>query len=102
MTGTEGVPEGSARGLIAFALLAIGWIAFLADLLDLNPQGLAVLGAVLIGLALWILRVFTREFWNRQPRRPREPWVANITEDHPDALGSLDLADRANRQENHR
>lgn len=96
MNRPQGAPEGSARGLIAFVLLALGWISLLADCLDLNPQGLAVAGVVLIILALWLLNVFTREFWNL---KPRQPWVADITEDHPDALGSLDLAERAHRQE---
>lgn len=67
------------RGLIAWALMLTGCIEILADIVRLNITGLALLGVVDIAVALWLLDVFTREFWNRNHRRPL---VATITDDH--------------------
>lgn len=57
-------------GLVAWALMAAGWICLLTDVARLHITGLAVLGAALILIALWILGVFTRTFWN-QHHTPR-------------------------------
>ena len=83
--------RGSARAVTGWTLLALGLIAFAADVARLNMTGLALAGVVVMTLAVWILGGFRRE-----------AWIADITDTHPDALGSLDLAERAHHQENQR
>jgi hypothetical protein len=38
--------------------------------------------------------VFLIGMRRRRAARPRKPWIQSIPEDHPDALGSLDLRER--------
>lgn len=79
------------RAHIGWMLLLAGVIYIGHDIVRLNMTGLALLGVVHLILALWLLGVFRRDFW-----------IATITEDHPDALGSLDIAERAHRREHDR
>lgn len=76
------------RVLIAWMSFAAGSIFITADIIRLRITGLALLGAVLLIIWVWLLDGFRRE-----------SWIQTITEDHPDALGSLDIAERAHRQE---
>lgn len=78
------------RDILAWMLLFAGGFLFLSDLFRLQITGLAAAAVALFLAALWLFGVFRPEFW-----------VGDITEDHPDALGSLDLSERAHRQETH-
>lgn len=69
---------------------SIGWVIFTPGLLiilasfpRLTVDGVTVLGVLLGLLGLWILGAFR---W--------DTWMEDIPEDHPDALGSLDLLER--------
>lgn len=76
------------RALIAWCLFVAGVLFLTVDVVRLQITGLAVLGVVLLLIWLWLIDAFRRD-----------SWVQTITEDHPDALGSLDELERAHRQE---
>ena len=76
------------RDILAWMLLFAGGFLFLSDVARLQITGLALAAVVLLALALWMFGVFRADFWG-----------SPITQDHPDALASLDLAERAHRQE---
>lgn len=72
----------AASVLIIAAVLAPGAAAEPA----LNSADLIVAASPVVFLIL---------LWpRRRPRRPRAPWVAERSETHPDALGSLDHRER--------
>lgn len=69
---------------------SIGWVIFTPGLLivlasfpRLTVDGVTILGVLIATIGLWILGAFSLE-----------GWIGDIPEDHPDALGSLDLLER--------
>lgn len=71
------------RARVARCALVVGCLLILVDVVRLNMTGLALLGVVALAVWLWGIGGLRREFW-----------VTDIDEEHPDALGSLDLLER--------
>lgn len=59
----------------------------------INSADIILVAAPLVVLWLGIRR--------RRHREPRHPWIEDIPEDHPDALGSLDLLEREHQPWRH-
>ncbi|GAA3009327.1 hypothetical protein [Microbacterium aurantiacum] len=59
----------------------------------INSADLILVAAPIVVLWLGIRR--------RRPRDLRQPWIQDIPEDHPDALGSLDLLERQHQPWRH-
>lgn len=74
------------RLLLAWLAFAAGVLLMLADILHLVVSGRFLLGVVLLVVWAWGIGAFRRD-----------SWVRTIDDSHPDALGSLDLRDRAGR-----
>lgn len=75
--------ELQAPPAIGWAFIVPGLIGLAADCIDLNVQGAAFLSVCFIVIGLYFLGVFRRSFW-----------IQDIDDDNPDALGTLDLAER--------
>lgn len=74
---------------IFIALVVVSAVFVTPHALDnpaINSADLILVAAPIVVLWLGIRR--------RRPREPRQPWMQDIPEDHPDALGSLDLLER--------
>lgn len=83
-------------------MITIRWAAFVLFLMCMGVASTGVRSWLLGGLATALFLIFMLTF-DRRPRaprpRPRSNWfVQDISEDHPDALGSLDLRERAGRR----
>jgi hypothetical protein len=72
-----------APAIFAWLFFVPGVVFVTVDIVRLEITGLFLLGVVFLVLWFWLLDGFTREFW-----------VADIAGTHPDALGSLDLAEQ--------
>ena len=70
--------------IFAWLTFTAGCVFVTVDVVRLNITGLALAGAVMLVLWLWGIGGFRRDFW-----------VEDIGPDHPDALGSLDIRERA-------
>jgi hypothetical protein len=70
---------------VAWLFFVPGVVFIVVDIVapPFEPTGLFLLGGAFLALWLWLIGGFTREFW-----------LAEISENHPDALGSLDLMER--------
>lgn len=67
-----------------FLFFVPGAVLVIASIVRLQIDGTTLIGAVLLVIWAWLIGAFTREFW-----------VADVSPQHPDALDSLDIAERA-------
>lgn len=74
------------RAILSWAAFMAGILLILIGIVTLNITGVTVLGVALLFLWLWGLGGFRASFW-----------VEDISENHPDALGSRDIAERSYR-----
>ena len=78
------------RDILAWMCLFAGGFLLGSDIARLQITGISAAALLLLVAAVWLFGAFRPEFW-----------FGDISEDHPDALGSLDLAERAHLQETH-
>lgn len=85
--------DGRSVRTVTVVVVAVIVTPYALDNPAINSADLILVAAPIVVLWLGIRR--------RRPRKPSQPWIQDIPEDHPDALGSLNLLERRHQPWRH-